>query len=240
MHMCVGGCSKVGRGQLLLPRKHLCGCCLSNNTVMLEVTEDELKRSKSTKTLSLCWIKPKNTHCTRTVNAWLAHNTAAHVNVWTQLSLGLIVCSSSVTHMEKQGWEKGGQTDGENTNQDLVTQRHSKTTTSKVGERMAAHVRVCAMPYLDYLCAGVRHEVLLVGIYDSHLDQSIGLPVSAWGHQIITGYREEEREEGRADRERRGTGDERREERRRGWKMRGEDFPLGYKLKWHKSHDSRS
>lgn len=40
-------------------------------------------------------------------------------------------------------------------------------------------VRVRVMPYLNYLCAGVRHEVLLVGIYDSHLDQSIGLPVSA-------------------------------------------------------------
>lgn len=65
-------------------------------------------------------------------------------------------------------------------------------------------VRVRVMPYLNYLCAGVRHEVLLVGIYDSHLDQSIGLPVSAWGHQIITGYTEEDREEGRADREQDG------------------------------------
>lgn len=57
-------------------------------------------------------------------------------------------------------------------------------------------VHVCVLPYLNYLCAGLRQEVLLVGIYDSHLDQSIGLPVSAWGHQIITGYTEEEREEG--------------------------------------------
>ena len=50
------------------------------------------------------------------------------------------------------------------------------------------------LPYLHYLCAGVRDEVLLVGVYDSHLDQSIGLPVSARGHQITTCYREGERE----------------------------------------------
>lgn len=56
------------------------------------------------------------------------------------------------------------------------------------------HVCVCTGPYLHYLCAGMRDEVLLVGIYDSHLDQSIGLPVAARGHQIVTGYREEERE----------------------------------------------
>lgn len=71
--------------------------------------------------------------------------------------------------------------------------------TSKVGERQredGARVCVCVLPYLHYLCAGMRDEVLLVGIYDSHLDQSIGLPVSAWGHEIITGYREEERQRG--------------------------------------------
>lgn len=66
-------------------------------------------------------------------------------------------------------------------------------------------MRVCvclcvSMAYLHYLCAGVEDELLLLGIYDSHLDQSIGLPVSARGRQIITGFAKEEREERRAKR----------------------------------------
>lgn len=52
-----------------------------------------------------------------------------------------------------------------------------------------ACVRVCVCPHLHYLCAELRDELLLVGIYDSHLDQSVGLPVSAHSHQIDAGYR---------------------------------------------------
>lgn len=72
LHMCVGGCSKVGRGQLLLSRKHSCGCCLSNNTVTVEVKEEEFKEVKERKTLSLFYphtIKPTNAYCICTVNA---------------------------------------------------------------------------------------------------------------------------------------------------------------------------
>lgn len=72
----------------------------------------------------------------------------------------------------------------------------AKQQTSRVGERHRGWC-MCVLPYLHYLCVGVRDEVLLVGVYDSHLDQSIGLPVSAWGHQITTCYRE--REGGRID-----------------------------------------
>lgn len=76
-----------------------------------------------------------------------------------------------------------------------VTRRYGKTADTKghsekengVSERVCVHVCVC--PHLHYLSAELRDELLLVGIYDSHLDQSIGLPVSARGHQIIAGYR---------------------------------------------------
>ena len=70
---------------------------------------------------------------------------------------------------------------------DPETQQNNKHQRSESARERMVHVcvRVCArvcvrvQPYLHYLCAGMRDEVLLVGIYDSHLDQSIGLPVSA-------------------------------------------------------------
>lgn len=93
------------------------------------------------------------------------------------------------------------------------------------------HLYMCVRSYLHYLCAGMGDEVLLVGIYDSHLDQSIGLPVSARGHQIITDYREEEREGevvgGGEDGENRRRKESREEEKKRTKiKMRGGDNPL--------------
>lgn len=136
---------------------------------------------------------------------------------------------------KKKVERKGGQTEMERTPTKTQWPRDTaKQQTSKVRERQReddahAHKFVCVcmfgrvLPYLHYLCAGVSDEVLLVGIYDSHLDQSIGLPVSAWGHQIITGYREEEREggpmEGGEDGEK--TGDKKRAgQRRRAQKSR--------------------
>lgn len=62
--------------------------------------------------------------------------------------------------------------DGENTNQDPVTQRCSKTTDTKgqTETERGLYICVCVWPYLHYLCAGMGDEVLLVRIYDSHLD----------------------------------------------------------------------
>lgn len=75
---------------------------------------------------------------------------------------------------------------------DPETQQNNKHQRSERAGRRVASVCAClsALPYLHYLCAGLSDEVLLVGIYDSHLDQSIGLPVSSGGHQIITGFRQ--------------------------------------------------
>lgn len=68
-----------------------------------------------------------------------------------------------------------------------MQQNHKNQRSERGRERMCVHVRACVWPYLDYLCAGRREEVLLVAIYDIHLNQSIGLPIAARGHQIITG-----------------------------------------------------
>lgn len=105
----------------------------------------------------------------------------------------------------------------------------AKQQTSRVGERHRGWC-MCVLPYLHYLCVGVRDEVLLVGVYDSHLDQSIGLPVSAWGHQITTCYREREREgesmKGVQDGENRRQEESKEEKKRTKIKMRGGDNPL--------------
>lgn len=43
--------------------------------------------------------------------------------------------------------------------------------------------------HLHYLRAAMADDVLLAGINDRDLDQSAGLPISAGGHQIITGWK---------------------------------------------------
>ena len=118
---------------------------------------------------------------------------------------------------------------------DPETQQNNKHQRSESARERMVHVcvRVCArvcvrvQPYLHYLCAGMRDEVLLVGIYDSHLDQSIGLPVSAWGHKIITGYREEERQRGGEGGRDDGEGEQ--GGRRGGWKS---EMRRGYNPSW--------
>lgn len=53
-------------------------------------------------------------------------------------------------------------------------------------QREVRCVCVC-VPHLHYLCAAMADDVLLAGIYDRDLDQRAGLPVTTWGHQIVTG-----------------------------------------------------
>lgn len=75
--------------------------------------------------------------------------------------------------------KKGRQRWRENTYQDKANKQTSKVRVPQGEDGACVTACLCGSPYLHYLCAGLSDEVLRVRIYDSHLDQSIGLPVSA-------------------------------------------------------------
>lgn len=102
-------------------------------------------------------------------------HTPTLLDVWTVTGnrrLTLIVCSTSVRQMrgKKVEKEEGRQRWREHEprpSDPEMQQNHRHQRSDRDRERI---VHMCVWPYLHYLCAGMRDEVLLVRIYDSHLD----------------------------------------------------------------------
>lgn len=80
---------------------------------------------------------------------------------------------------ERKWWE------GKKECRERWTEHESKPSNPERGE-----LGVCArIPHLHYLRAAMADDVLLAWIYDRDLDQSAGLPVAAWSHQLVTGWK---------------------------------------------------
>lgn len=106
LHVCLNGCSTLGRGQLLPPKKHLCDCCLSNISVTM-------KNSKGGNPLRLCATLTHSNPQTNTVSL-LIENGPAHVDagcIWLQLKLCSQQLCSIPRKYEKDVKEMVGQTE---------------------------------------------------------------------------------------------------------------------------------